>query len=310
MKVKTLFLFFLSLICFLVWFIFQVWPDSNLHVIFCDVGQGDATLITRGFTQMLVDAGPDEHVLKCLEEHLPFWDHTLEIIVATHPDADHIKGFLSVLDSYQVGQIFLEGRVNSTQTYANFRQKIKLAGQQGAHTVFPHSGQTYLFDPFVSLLILYPFQEQGKKEIFTSDVTLDKLQTIFKQQKNEYGDTNNGSVSVFLKFGTTTLLLTGDMDESIEQLLVEKGNLQKATIFKAGHHGSKTSNSWNFLQKIQPETIVISSGKGNRYGHPHEHTLQLFQQIGARVFRTDELGTVEFISNGKQYWQKKQFSFF
>lgn len=252
-------------------------PDGHLHIFFFDVGQGDAIFIqTPSGRQVLVDGGYYPTVLNNeLGHHMPFWDHTIDIMVATHPDADHVTGLVEVFARYQVDQLLTDGEgLGESDVY-----DAVLRAAATAETAVHHAraGEIIQIGDGVHLEVLHP-------------------------GANLYENRNDNSVSLRLTYGDFSLLLTGDAEETAEQDMLASGYLLRSLVFKAGHHGSRTSSSTPFLKAVQPHIILISAGADNRFGHPHQETLDRAQAIGASILRTDKLGTIEVITNGKVMW--------
>jgi competence protein ComEC len=259
------------------------------------VGQGDAILITAGFTQVLVDGGPDEKVLACLGDHLPFWDHSLELVIATHGDKDHIGGLLAVLDRYQVQRLLMSDRQKESALFTDFQELVSRKKDQGMQVI---TSRVNLVLPLASdskLIILSPLAET-------------QLSAVSRAQALKEEDPNDGSIVLLWQFNRVKTLLTGDLEAPGESALITRGVLLDIDILKVGHHGSKTSSTPAFLAITRPEMSLISCGKNNHYGHPHKQTLSHLEQMGARILRTDLEGTLEILTNGETYWKKGEKS--
>ena len=298
------------------------WPDEYLHLIFCDVGQGDAVLITAGFTQILIDGGRGDEVLSCLEEQLPFWDRTIELVVATHADADHIGGLDAVIRQYDVLQIMSTQFVKDTQTLTEFREAAEQEALDGAVLKKPILGQQMRFtqgqssynplkrdqQPAVLLSVLSPQVEQLQLAVENSSKTetnLSDSNRFFDLLLADSFDYNDLSVVLFLQLGQVRVLLMGDLETEGELALVKANLLDEVDILKVGHHGAKTSTSPDFLELIRPEASIISVGKNNTYGHPSLEVMNSLMQFGGEMWRTDKLGTIEIVSDGERYWLVK-----
>ena len=254
--------------------IFQ-WPRDELHLIFCDVGQGDAILITHGSTQILVDGGPDHQVLDCLGENLPFWDQTIEMVLATHPDADHITGLVEVIKRYQVKQFVLNSVGKESAVFEAF-QKAVLA--EGAPVYFPQTG-----DQINSGSLKMKFLWPQKQTSVLGATTLAK-------------EANETSLVVQLSYQDFEALLTGDISSQIETRL----DLEDVEVLKVPHHGSKYSTSPELLDQTSPEVIIISVGK-NSFGHPTDEVLTRIKEKQIPYLRTDQEGTIEIITDGQKW---------
>jgi competence protein ComEC len=299
--------------------IWESWPDEYAHLVFCDVGQGDATLVTVGFTQMLIDGGRGDEILSCLEEYLPFWDRTIELVVATHADADHIGGLDAVIEQYDVLQIMSTQFAKDTQTFSEFEEAVELEISAGAVLKKPILGQQmrftqeqYLYNPIkrhqlplVSFLVLSPQVEQLQLAVENSiktETNLSDSAAIFNLKLEKDFDYNDLSVVLFLQLDQIEVMLMGDLEHRGELALMNANLLQDVDILKIGHHGAKTSTSLDFLELVRPETSVVSVGKNNSYGHPSLEVMNTLMQFGSEVMRTDESGTIEIASDGEKYW--------
>ena len=266
----------------LAWLAVLQLPDGKLHVAFLNVGQGDAILITtpRG-QQILVDGGPSPTALTtALSREMPFWDRSLDLVVMTHPDADHITGLVEVLERYRVGGWLDNGRPDDDAIYAQCQALLTAIPR---HTV--HAGDRLELGDGVVLEVLHP-----PPELMTGTEA----------------DANNNSVVLRLVWGSASFLLTGDIEAEGEEVLLRSGQPLAATVLKAAHHGSGGSSTAEFLAAVAPAYAVISVGADNRFGHPHPVVLERLRQLGATILRTDEQGTVEFITDGQQLWVRTE----
>ncbi len=289
----------------LAWFI-SLYPDENVHLFFCDVGQGDAILISHGFTQVLVDGGRNTEVMTCLQEHVPLWDRSLEVVVSTQPDEDHLGGLTTVLQRYQVQTLLMSPRGKDTQAYQDFLQVVKKKKTEGLRVLFPTFLQKLRPDTFLSFMIMSPII-QTKTD--TSSLLEGAETVLWAEEKNQESiknSINNESIVLFLLVKKVKIMLTGDIEAAAELALVRSGVLQDVDILKVAHHGSKTSSTRQFLDHITPEVAIISCGKKNKYGHPHAQTLQQLTAISSQIFRTDEEGTIEIVTNGETYWKREK----
>jgi competence protein ComEC len=285
----------ISGVCFLA----IEWPDQDPSIVFCNVGQGDAILIIDGFSQALIDAGPDDKVMQCLEKYLPFWDKTLELLVLTHPDSDHLGGMAAVLGQYQPQYILTDLSGKQTAQYQRVFEAFKLAVQKGASITFPRVGKQ-LWLGRLSLGVWQAPQAQERIARLTETVLWDRTQ----QEGVVFEGENSDSIVLFGQLGNARFLLTGDLEAEGELALSVYKLTTKINLLKAGHHGSKTSSQPLFIEKVVPEKVIISSGKNNRYGHPAPEVLATLGKSGAQIFRTDQLGDIVFVSNGKTWTQK------
>lgn len=246
--------------------IFHMGTLTETKVVFLDVGQGDAILISHGTDQILIDGGPDGTVLlEELAKHIPFWDRTIEIVVATHPDSDHIDGLISVFDAYHVEQLWYTDAPKDTATQKQLIYRTQK--EDGVELIQAYHGLTALMNN-AKLEVIYPYSD---------DITGQK-------------DVNNTSIVTLFTFGDEIFYFGGDATSDIEELLP----IEKITVLKASHHGSASSTSQRFLNRVHPRDVVISSGEGNRYGHPHGDVLERVLRSGAQIFRTDQERSIEY----------------
>ena len=272
----------LLIITILVWAAVITMPDGNLHVSFLNVGQGDAILIqTPNHQNILIDGGPDPQKINLeLSKKLPFWDRTIDLMISTQPQADHITGLVEVLHRYKVKQV-LEPRVPYNSLI--YEEWLKLVEEkQIKHTIatakqeadLGHGIRMEIFNPPPK-----PFQETSC-------------------------DVDNNGVVIKLIWGKISFLFTADIRLEAEFELIEQRANLRSTVLKVAHHGSKTSTSSQFLAIVDPEVAVISVGANNTFGHPSPEVVQrLEEKLGKnKIYLTSENGTIEFITDGKQLW--------
>lgn len=277
-KSTTITLGGLLLLAVLTWSATQNLPDGRLHVAFLDIGQGDAMLVTTpNGRQILIDGGPSPADLGMrLGQEMPFWDRSLDIIINTHPDLDHLGGLVQLLTRYEVETILVSDAVSTSSTYQAWRQQLQTDEQT---PLLAWQGMVLQLDEGVQASILNPAST-------TSFIT----------------DPNNHSIVLKLTMGQISFLLPGDIEDEVERTLVAGGLDLGATILKSPHHGSKTSSSAIFLNAVDPQIVVISAGEDNWFGHPHQDVVQRYDDYGLTVLRTDELGTIEIITDGERVW--------
>jgi competence protein ComEC len=265
-------------------------PDTRLHIYFCDVGQGDAVLIkTSQNHQILVDGGPDDKVLNCLSRAVPFYDHDLDLVILTHPHADHVDGLVEVLRTYQVKKLIFWQMPYKSADYQEF---IDLVRQKNLPVWEMVAGDILALDQQTRAEFWYPLSKEELKV----------LGTPFDPYDGE--DVNDSSIVFRLVCGDFETLLTGDAPEAVQQLLLQQGVVKEADVLKVAHQGAKGGLDKDFLEKVQPKLAVIPVGANNRYGHPHAETLQELKNAGVEVKRTDQDGTVEVVSDCKTWWVK------
>lgn len=294
-------LFFLVLISGLSFFVFKQLPDDNLHLVFCDVGQGDAILVSHGSRQVLIDGGPDESVLYCLSDHMPFWDRKIDLVILTHPEIDHFGGLLSVLSRYEVDKMLVNKYVSGEEKIGEL---VNLINDKKIYTFSPQeTGQIRVGLLSFDIIRL-------KKNLSLTNSRIDDFGCLENEDcyfQKVLGDWNANEISIILslKYGGFGAILTGDsLGETLKDL-EDQSVLRNRQVVKLAHHGSKQDNPLSFYQKLSPDVVVASVGK-NSYGHPDETLLDDLSSMGIKTFRTDKNGNVEIISDGQAYWLKTE----
>lgn len=236
-----------------------------------DVGQGDAILIEQGSTQILIDGGPSgQKIMEKLGGHVPFWDRNIEILIATHPDQDHLSGLIDVMGKYKVSEIIDNGTASDSQVYKKFKETIQ---NRNITEIDGRAGRRI------------KLQDGAELEIFNLEDA---------QGGDVSRDTNSGSLIARLSYGKDNFLFTGDLPSEKEPALIRHFALVDSRILKVAHHGSKYSTSVEFLEAVNPEVAVISVGKNNRYGHPAQEVLDRLNERKIKILRTDEIGDIEY----------------
>ncbi len=258
----------------LVWVLVSQKEDRNtLKVYFLDVGQGDAILIdspTKG--RVLIDGGRNRKVVSELGKILPFGDRRIDVVIATHPDGDHIGGLPEVIKRYKVGLLLEPGVESDNEIDDELRKRIS---EKQIPTQLARRGQIINFGDGVILTILFPNQ----------DVTS--------------WETNDASVVARLDYGESSFLFTGDSGIKTENILMSlNSKILDIDVMQVGHHGSRTSTSLTFVEAVTPEYSVISAGKDNTYGHPHKEVLNILEKVGSQIKSTALSGTLKFETDG------------
>jgi len=252
---------------------FRSAPDFLLHVSFLDVGQGDSMFIqTYLGNQIVIDGGPSDKILSELGRQLPFWDRSIDLLILTHPDADHVSGFIDVLKRYKVKKVMLTKVTAPTATYQEF---VRLLEREQVEKIYASEGQRVWLDSATVFDIYYP-----PLGVENQDLSI-----------------NNTGIVGKLSFGQTKILLTADTDSIVEDVVRERYNVD-SDILKVGHHGSRFSTSTRFITAVSPKYGVIEVGAKNTYGHPTEEVLGNLAGASVEVLRTDLDKTIEFISDG------------
>lgn len=256
--------------------------SSYLKIVFLDVGQGDSIYIEApNGRQVLVDGGPDARILPVLSDVMPVFDKSIDMLIATHADADHVGGLNSVIDNYTVSTILENGYKGETKIYKTLQEKIidkgikKDIAKKGMHIVIDEKENIYID-------ILFPDRDVSKMK------------------------TNDGSVVGRLVYGDHSVMLTGDATLYTENIILQNENKTdlKSSILKLGHHGSNTSSGSAWLSAISPSYAIISAGLNNKYGHPHPDVMDRLNNLNIPHISTFKEGTIEFNTDGVNLWQK------
>ena len=266
-------------------FISNIWrsiPRAGvLKIAFLDVGQGDAELIIApDKSKILIDGGPDARVLGELAAELPFYDRELDLVLLTHPHADHLDGLLPVLENYKVKKVLLTGVVHTASNYIKF---LKVLKTKNIPVEVAIAGKRFKFGE-AYLEILWPEKDLSGERVSGG--------------ANESGGLNDTSIIARLNYGESSFLFTGDAGVAVESSLISSHANLRVDILKVGHHGSVTASSPEFLAAVSPEYAVISAGKNNRYGHPSLRTLRKLERAGVKSFITYQDGRIIFKSDG------------
>lgn len=254
---------------------------SELTVSFLDVGQGDAILV-EGPTgiEMLIDGGKDRSVLRQLPRVMGPLDRSIDVVIATHPDADHIGGLPGVLSRYSVRRFFESGKEGETSIYESL--VVSVDREPGLEEGLLRNGMRIHLGGGAYADILHP-----------------------EENVAQLRETNDASIIMRVVYGDTEFMLTGDAPLWAEDRVVRRyGTMLESDVLKAGHHGSKTSTSAAFLEAVDPGVVVVSAGKDNSYGHPHGDVVARIRESGAALVSTMESGTITFVSDGKEVVQK------
>lgn len=271
----------LALLAAVAWLALRGLPDGKLHVYFLDVGQGDAILIVApDGRQVLVDGGPSPTaLLNELGAVLPFWDRSLDLVVLTHPDVDHITGLIPLLDRYRVGQVLDVPQSDAAQEAAPWLARLRQAD-------VPRS-----------------YAQRGAR-LPVGDLLLTVLHPGPVPLTGTASDDNNNAIVLRLDYGQISILLTGDAEQEAEADMITAGLALRADVLKVGHHGSNGATSASFVASVAPRLAVISVGAQNTFGHPHPAVLE--RLAGVEVLRTDQNGRIQVVSDGTNMWVRTE----
>lgn len=282
------------IIGFLILIILTLWlailsTKNDLQIIACDVGQGDAILITQNSSQILIDGGPNNNVIDCLSDHMPFWDNQIEIVILTHPQADHYKGLIKVFEEYRVNYYLFSSLNSSNQSY---KVLSNLAQNKAKNIINPNKGLTIRLG-LIYLDILWPSEQ------FLVQNNINYTQNVLGTSTTKK-DPNIFSTVVELKYFSFSAIFTGDIGPDIADILTDNILSSHVTLLKIPHHGSKNGLSEKLLIKLNPKLAIISVGK-NQWGHPHKEVLDLLNKYKVNTLRTDQLGDIVISTNGNNY---------
>lgn len=277
---KYYFLSFLFLTAVFVWYAVLAETRNGLTVAFLDVGQGDAIFIEApNGNQILVDGGPTKAVLREMSKQMPFYDRKIDIAVLTHPHLDHYAGLNEVIEKYKVNLEIDSGVKSKKNGFAEFEKLLK---ERDIKRIYAKRGMKIKLDKDLRLDILLPV---------VNDSSLSE---------------HDGMLVSRLVYKNNSFLLTGDMENNMENYLMDFGvDSVKSDVLKVGHHGSKTSTSESFLGWVKPDLAVISVGQDNRYGHPHKEVIERLGSFRIATLKTSEAGTIVIKSDGEKIYLAK-----
>ncbi|MDP3778643.1 MAG: MBL fold metallo-hydrolase [bacterium] len=276
-----LFCIICALVCVVIWYaVYTLEAGRNLAVRFFDIGQGDGIFIELpNHVQVLIDGGPSNAILSKLGDAMPFWDRTIDLVVLTHPHADHVDGLIDVMKRYDVGMVIESGVSYATPDYNEWNRLLK---EKHIPVVYARRGQRVRLSEKGILDILSPLREVAGKR---------------------FANVHDSMVVSRLAYGSKSMLFMGDGEKPIEYRLISDGESLVSDVLKIGHHGSKTSTIKEFLDAVRPSMAVISVGRKNKYGHPYEEVVDRILAASIRLFRTDTDGDVVLMSDGEHIWK-------
>jgi len=259
--------------------VFAEGRGGMLTIAFLDVGQGDAIFIEApNGNQVLLDGGPNKKVLRELGHVMPFYDRSIDMIIASHPDQDHIGGLPAVIEKFRIS-VFVEPGVESDN--GTYEALIEIANEKDIEKILAKRGERIFLDEDIFIDILFPDRDTVGWE------------------------TNTASIVARLVYGDTSFLLTGDSPQRVEEYVASlDGDGLAASVLKLGHHGSRTSTSPFFLEAVSPQIAIISAGFDNRYGHPHKEVVDMLKEFEIPSLATYENGTVIIKSDGENIYIK------
>lgn len=236
---------------------------------FIDVGQADCILVSNGPDTMLIDAGNNEDGVKLVSYLQTTGIEDIDYLIGTHPHEDHIGGLDDIIDNYDIGELILPEQTANTKTY---KDVIQSAENKNLSIINPEVGQEWKVG-------------EAACKVLSCEAENPK-------------DMNQWSIVIRMTIGNVSFLFTGDQEKANEENILETDYEIESTFYKAAHHGSRTANSREFLNKVSPEYIIIPVGEDNSYGHPHKEAMDIFEDTEAEIYRTDENGTVIIVTDG------------
>ena len=259
----------------LIWSFYFSLPDGKLHIKVYDVGQGDSILIkTASGKTVLVDGGPDNSVLGYLGGDIPFYSKNIDLVVLTHPDADHLTGLIEVVKQYKVRKIWVNGVNKDTRVCQDWEKALS---ELNLKVEIVKAGSKLKLKDSLILSVIWP-----PKDFISSK-------------------TNLAGIVIKLSYGEFDALLTADADKNAQPYTSSLGQIE---VLKVPHHGASESVSEAFLNLTSPEVSIISVGEKNPYNHPRQEALDLLKKSGSKIYRTDKDGSIEIVSNGESWYTK------
>lgn len=266
-------------ICIASYILYKESSRSYLRVAFLRVGQGDSIFIeTPNGSQFLIDGGPSGSVISEVSALMPFYDRSIDTVLISHPDSDHIGGLPDIIQRFRIGNIIQSEVVASSTLHAELLRRIK---EYKIPVTYARRGQRFVLDAAHGIFV---------------DI-------LFPDRNTSLLETNTASIVVALRYKKVTIILTGDSPKGVEKFLseVDGGNIS-VDILKLGHHGSHTSSDEIFLRSFKPALAIISAGKNNRYGHPHKDVVERLDRLGIPYTTTLDQRRV-FESDGTSIWE-------
>ena len=272
------------------------------RIYVCDVGQGDATYIRFSFgVDMLIDGGPTKRVLDCLAGAMPFYDREIDVVMLTHPQADHLNGLVEVVKRFEVGMFVTSPAGNETE---KFRELTDELSEKQIQVVNLYSGQSLSLGEGAKMEMIWPERSWVADKLCSPST----CPILSSREEPVLGVTTDSNLNDFSLMGILTvgdfdMLFTGDGDERIQDeiLAMGWGKGKSIEVMKIPHHGSKTGLDNEFLSRFKPLLGVISVGKDNRYGHPAAEMIDMLEEGGVEVRRTDSQGTVVVETDGEMW---------
>lgn len=270
--------------------------DRNLHIVMCDVGQGDGIFITTPLhKQLLIDGGPDTKIQKCIAKHSAFYDRSLTAIFISHFHADHITGFIELLNGYSVQTIFKNELNYATPEKTEFEKR---ALDETADIQELWQLDSIAIEPEVNITVLWPQENTWNRQNGNWEAYIDDL--------------NDSSLVLLMRFKNLAILFTGDAGTDVLDRVAELPIWDtvrkdaKTRIYKVAHHGSRDAVSAKLLAQFQPGVSLISAGNNNKFNHPHRESIDALTNSNIAIYRTDRQGSIELTTDGDKLWVKTE----
>lgn len=279
---------------FIIFGIYQyvIFNDGKLHVTVCDVGQGDGVVMRTPRGHVVVfDGGPDQSILSCLDKSLPFWQKTIDLVLLSHPHADHLNGLVDIFDHFYVRKFATEGIANTSFGYKTLQKKVD---SEGVSWDILEAGDRFQTNDFVH------FQVVGPSKSFMQKTTSGGI--ILSSGEVP-------TLEILVSYRDFDIFLTGDsqheeLEEAIstyQSFFMGPEGRRSIEVLQVPHHGSRTGLTKKIVSWIDPAIATISSGKGNSYGHPAPEVLQILKEHSVEIYRTDQQGDLRLSTDGKSY---------
>jgi len=262
---------FLILYILAIYIISTPFQTKKFEITFFDIGQGDSIYITTPYKHtILVDGGPNNSLERKLASKQGFFSRHLDLVVITHPHADHMDGFISVFNKYDIDNLMITTTMFGDK---NYDKLLKVANEKNINIILANA----------------------KTDFKIGDLLIDTIYPLNFEDVHELKNVNNTSIVLKISYLDHSILLTGDLEKEGEKIILQSGTNINADILKVGHHGSKTSSTPAFLNAITPTTAIIQSGASNSFGHPHKETLDNLENANVfNILRNDQIGDISF----------------
>lgn len=279
LKIRYLVMILITANILVFYAIFRI--DNKLHIVFCDVGQGDGILIYQKSIQILIDGGPDRKMLSCLGKYMPFYDRRIEFVILTNSDLDHYGGLIDILERFEVLGFGTSPVVKDDLGFTELVRALEIE----KITPLNLSKGDYIQFGKLRLNTLWPLNGA-------------KLPAVARKSSSEI---NENSVVLSLEYGAFKSLLTGDIVPPATNSLIEF-TTTPVELLKVPHHGSKNGLTVELLETVKPKLAIISSGKNNQYGHPHAVVLEMLTKYGVNLKRTDIHSNIHIVTDGEKWY--------